>query len=162
MKIGDNFFTRIANSKWGKKFYKEILNPSREKWLDRNLPIIESATISSFYIASTAVQTKIDKDSKTALQIQNLLSFVASVGLSIPLNKAVSKFGEKVIKYLKPQLMEDGHKVVDGIKVGLPVVNSLLVSRFLVAVALVPLSSVIRDTVKKYKGSDKKKLDLVA
>lgn len=160
MKIG-NFFTRLANSEWGKKFYKTVLDPGKEKWMDRNLPIIESATISSFYILSTAVQPKIDKDSKTALQIQNILSFVASVGLSIPLNKGISKFGDKIIKHLKPELMEDGHKVVDGIKVGLPIVNSLLVSRFLVATALVPLSSVIRDTVKNNKGA-KNKLDVKA
>lgn len=160
MKV-DNFFTRLANSKWGKKFYKTILDPSKEKWMDRNLPIIESAAISSFYILSTAVQPKIDKDSKTALQIQNILSFIASVGLSIPMNKKISKFGDKIVKHLKPQLMEDGHKVIDGVKVGLPIVNSLLISRFLVATALVPLSSVIRDTVKG-KNKSKKKLDTMA
>ena len=159
MKVG-NIFTRIANSKWGKKVYEKILDPKKSVWMDRNLPIIESACVSAFYIASTAVQPKIDKDSKTALQIQNILSFLVSVGLSIPMNKGVSKFGEKVIKYLKPQLMEDGHKVVDGIKVGLPIVMSLLVSRFLVATALVPLSSIIRDGVKKH--NENKKLDTMA
>jgi hypothetical protein len=159
MKV-DNFFTCIANSKWGKKFYDKVLNPKHSKFLDVNLPIIESATISGFYIFSTAVQPKIDKDSKTALQIQNILSFIASVGLSIPMNKGVSKFGEKVIKYLKPELMNDGHKVVDGIKVGLPIAMSLLVSRFLVATALVPLSSIIRDGVKKH--NENKNLNVIA
>ena len=124
------------------------------------LPVFESGLISSFYIFSTAIQSKIDKDSKTALQIQNILSFLASVGLSIPMNKGVAKFGDKVIEHLKPELMNDGHKVVDGIKVGLPLVNSLIVSRFLVATALVPLSSIIRDEVKKH--NENKKLDINA
>ena len=54
--------------------------------------------------------------------------------------------------------MNDGHKVINGIKVGLPIAMSLLVSRFLVATALVPISSVIREGVKKHK--ENKKLDI--
>ena len=156
MKIG-NIFTRMTNTEWAKKFYKKVLDPKNQKALDTYLPVFESGLISSFYIFSTAVQPKIDKDSKTALQIQNVLSFLASVGLSIPMNKGVSKFGDKVISHLKPELMNDGHKVVNGIKVGLPIAMSLLVSRFLVATALVPISSVIREGVKRY---DNKKLDI--
>ena len=158
MKIG-NIFTRIANTEWAKKFYKKVLDPKNQKALDTYLPVFESGLISSFYIFSTAIQPKIDKDSKIALQIQNVLSFLASVGLSIPMNKGVSKFGDNVIKHLKPELMNDGHKVVNGIKVGLPIAMSLLVSRFLVATALVPISSVIREGVKKYNN---KKLDIKA
>ena len=159
MKIG-NIFTRITNTKWAKKFYKKVLDPKNQKALDVYLPVFESGLISSFYIFSTAIQPKIDKDSKMALQIQNVLSFLASVGLSIPMNKGVAKFGDKVIKHLKPELMNDGHKVVDGIKVGLPITMSLLVSRFLVATALVPLSSIIRDGVKRH--NEDKKLDVKA
>ena len=157
MKIG-NIFTKIANTKWGKKFYKEILDPKHTKVLDTYLPVFESGLISSFYIVSTAVQPKIDKDSKTALQIQNILSFLASVGLSIPMNKGIAKFGDRIIKHLKPELMNDGHKVLDGIRVGLPLVNSLVVSRFLIATALVPISSIIREGVKKH--NENKRLDV--
>ena len=160
MKIG-NIFTRIAQSKWGKKFYKNVLHPSRDKFLTTHLPIIETGLISSFYILSTAVQKDIDKDSKTALQLQNILSFGASVGLSIPMNKGVSKLADNVTKYLKPDLIKDCHKVADGLKVGLPIASSILVSRFLVAVALVPISSKIRDAVKARRNPEKK-LDIKA
>ena len=155
MKIG-NIFTKIAKSETGQKIYKEVLDPKHEKFLDNTLPIIESGVVSSFYMASTAVQKKIDDDSRKALQIQNALSLLFSVGLAIPLNKKVGKMGEKIVKNLKPEIMEDGHKVVDGVKVGLPILNSILISRFLVATALVPASSKIRDFVKKDKKIDYK------
>ena len=155
MRVG-NIFTKIAKSKTGQKIYKEVLDPKHDKFLDNTLPIIESGVISGFYIASTAMQKKIDDDSRKALQIQNVLSLLFSVGLAIPLNKKVGKMGEKIVKNLKPELMEDGHKVVDGVKVGLPILNSILISRFLVATALVPASSKIRDAVKKDKKIDYK------
>ena len=155
MKIG-NIFTKIAKTETGQKIYKKVLDPKHDKFLDNTLPIIESGVISGFYIASTAMQKKIDKDSRKALQIQNVLSLLFSVGLAIPLNKKVGKLGEKIVKDLKPEIMEDGHKVVDGIKVGLPILNSILISRFLVATALVPASSKIRDAVKRDKKLDYK------
>ena len=157
MRIG-TIFTKFAKSKVGQKLYKEVLNPKHEKFLDNTLPIIESGVVSSFYMISTAMQKKIDDDSRKALQIQNVLSLLFSVGLAIPMNKKIGKIGDKIIKNLKPELMQDGHKVVDGIKVGLPIMNSILISRFLVATALVPASSVIRDSVKKHN----KKVDYKA
>lgn len=156
MKIG-NIFTRIAKSSTAQKIYSRMLDPKNEKFLDNTLPIIESGVVSSFYIISTAMQKKIDDDSRKALQIQNLLSLLFSVGIAIPLNRKVGQIGSNIIKYLKPELMKDGHKVVDGIKVGLPILNSILISRFLVATALVPASSKIRDFVKR-----RHKVDVVA
>ena len=153
MKVG-NIFTRIASGKGAQKFYERVLDPKHQKFLDNSLPIIESAVVSSFYIISTAMQKKIDDDSRRSLQIQNVLSMLFSVGIAVPLNKKVGKFGDNIVKYLKPELMADGHKVVDGIKVGLPILNSILISRFLVAVGLVPLSSKIRDKIKEKKSID--------
>lgn len=159
MKV-ENIFTTIAKSKTGQKFYEKALNPKYAKTIDRFLPVCETALISSFYVASTAMQSKIDKESKEALQIQNLLSLAFSVGLAIPLNKKVSQFGDKIIENLKPDLMPNAHKVMDGIKVGLPILNSLVISRFIVAVGLVPVSSKIRDFVHKKRES--KNLDVKA
>lgn len=150
MRVG-NIFTGFAKTKVGQNIYRRVLDPKHEKFLDNTLPIIESGVVSSFYIISTALQKKIDDDSRKALQIQNILSMLFSIGIAIPLNKRVGKLGEKIIKHLKPELMEDGHKVVDGIKVGLPILNSILISRFIVAVGLVPLSSKIRNAIQKHK-----------
>lgn len=161
MKI-PNIFTRIANSEWGKKFYKKVLDPSKETFWNRTMPIVETGLISGFYIASTAMQKKIDKDSRAALQWQNVLSGVASVGISIPMNKGVSKLADEVSKRIKPELVTDVRKVSEGLRVGLPILSSILISRFLVAVALVPLSSVIRDAVKKHNHPKEKGLNTIA
>ena len=150
MRVG-NLFTTFAKSKIGQKFYKNIADPKHDKFMNVYLPICESAVVSSFYMISTAAQKKIDPESRQALQWQNILSLLFSVGLAIPLNRGVAKFGEKIVKNLKPELMEDGHKVIDGIRVGLPILSSIVISRFLVAVGLVPLSSKIRDSIKKHK-----------
>ena len=157
MKVG-NIFTEIAKSNVGQKFYKKVLDPKYAGKIDRLLPVCETALISSFYIASTAMQSKIDKESKEAMQIQNILSLLFSVGLAIPLNKKVSQFGEKIIENLKPDLMPNAHKVMDGIRVGLPILNSLLISRFMVAVGLVPVSSKIRDLIHEKRNN--KNLDV--
>jgi hypothetical protein len=160
MKIG-NIFTSIAKTQTAQKIYKKVLDPKHDKFMNTQLPVIESAVISGMYIFSTAIQKNIDSDSKEALQWQNILSLLFSVGMAIPLNKKVAKLGDKIIKNLKPELMEDGHKVVDGLKVGLPILNSILISRFLVAVGLVPLSSKIREAIKE-RRTRKEGLDLRA
>ena len=147
MRVG-NIFTTIAKTNLGQRVYKTILDPKHDKFMDTQLPVFESFLVSSFYIASTAIQKKLDPESREALQIQNVLSLLFSVGLSAPLNRKVGKLGNKIVQHLKPEIMEDGHKVIDGIKVGLPILNSILISRFLVAVGLVPLSSKIRNFVK--------------
>lgn len=155
MKI-NNIFTKFAKSSLGEKAYKQILHPSRETFLNNHLPIIESAIVTGFYMLSTQVQKDIPKENKKSIQIQNVLSFLVSACTAIPLNKKVTKIGEGIIKHLKPELIKDGHKVVDGIRVGLPMVSTLLISRFAVAVGLVPLSTKIRNTL------DSKKLDTKA
>ena len=105
---------------------------------------------------STQVQKDIPKENKKSIQIQNVLSFLVSAITAIPLNKKATKIGEGVIKHLKPELMKDGHKVVDAIKVCTPMLSTLLISRLAVAVGLVPLSTKIRDTINN------KKLDIKA
>ena len=79
MKVG-NIFTKIAKSKTGQKIYKEVLDPKHE-FLDNTLPIIESGVISGFYMASTAMQKKIDDDSRKGTpNTENVLSLLFSVG----------------------------------------------------------------------------------
>lgn len=155
MKI-NNIFTSIAKSKYGQKVYKYILDPKKDKFWNETMPLIETSVASLCYIGATAVQKDIDSDSKKAMQWQNVLSWAFSLMLSRPLNRKVTKFGEQIIKNLKPELMKDGHKVLDGIKVGLPILNVTLINRFLLPTIFVPISSVIRNKIKE------KKLDINA
>lgn len=140
-----NPFTSIAKSKWGQKIYKNILDPSKDKFWNNTMPLIETSVASLCYIGATAVQKNIDDKSKKAMQWQNVLSWVFSLAISAKLNKSVTKFGEKIIKGLKPELMTDAHKVINGIQVGLPIAVVTLINRFALPTVFVPISSVIRD-----------------
>lgn len=140
-----NFFTSIAKSKWGQKIYKNVLDPSKDRFWNNTMPLIETSVASAFYIGATAIQKDIDEKSKKAMQWQNVLSWVFSIAISAKLNKSVTKFGNDIIKGLKPELMSDAHKIVNGIQVGLPIAVVTLINRFALPTVFVPISSVIRD-----------------
>lgn len=144
MKI-DNIFTKIAKSKYGQKIYKKMLDPKKDGFWNNTMPLIETSVASLCYIGATAVQPKIDDKSKKALQIQNVLSWIASLVLSGALNRGVNKAGNGIIKHLKPELMNDGHKIINAIQVGLPILSVTLINRFLLPTLFVPMSSKIRD-----------------
>lgn len=140
-----NPFTAIAKSKVGQKVYKKILDPSKDVFWNNTTPLLETTAASACYIISTQVQKDIDDKSKKAMQWQNILSWIFSVGISAKLNKSVTKFGEQLVKHLKPEVIPDSHKVINGIKVGLPIAVVTLINRFILPTVFVPVSSVIRD-----------------
>ena len=140
-----NPFTTIAKSKVGQKIYQSVLDPSKDKFWNNTLPILETSASSICYIAATQVQKNIDDKSKKAMQWQNILSWVFSIGISAKLNKSVTKLGEQLVKHLKPEVIPDSHKVTNGIKVGLPIAVVTLINRFILPTVFVPISSVIRD-----------------
>ncbi len=140
-----NPFTSIAKSKFGQRIYKNMLDPSKDKFWNNTMPSIETTVASLCYIGATAVQKNIDDKSKKAMQWQNILSWVFSVAVASKLNKSVTKFGEKIIKGLKPEIISDFHKVQNGIQVGLPIMVVTLINRFILPTVFVPISSVIRD-----------------
>lgn len=140
-----NPFTTIAKSKVGQRVYKSILDPSKDTFWNNTTPLLETTAASACYIISTQVQKDIDDKSKKAMQWQNVLSWVFSIGISAKLNKSVTKFGEQLVKHLKPDIIPDSHKVINGIKVGLPIAVVTLINRFILPTVFVPVSSVIRD-----------------
>lgn len=149
-----NPFTSIAKSSIGQNIYSKMLNPSKEKFWNNTLPLIETSVASCLYMMSAQVQRDIDPKSKQAIQWQNFLSWVVSIGMSIPLNKKIGKFGENIIKELEKidskAHIKDIHKLTNGIKVGIPLVVVTLLNRYIIPSILVPISSVLRDkTIKK-------------
>lgn len=154
-----NFFSKIAKSKIGQKVYKKILDPSKDTFWNNTMPLIETSVASLCYIGATAIQKNIDDKSKKAMQWQNVLSWGASLILAGSLNKGITKASKGIIKHLKPELMNDSHKIINGIQVGLPIAVVTLINRFILPTAFVPISSVIRDTVDKREN---KKLDIKA
>lgn len=152
-------FARIASSKRGEKFYKKILDPKLDGFWDTQMPVLETSIASTAYIINTQVQKNIDDRSKKALQIQNVLSWGTSVAISIPMNKKLNKFTKEVEKHLKPDIMQDFHKVSKGLSIALPLLAVTVLNRALIPSLLVPISSVIRNKHDEYK---KNKLDIKA
>lgn len=140
-----DILTNIAKSQTGQKVYKSLLNPNKENFLNNTLPLLESAVCTGSYIYATATDKKIPKESKPALQWQNVINGVAGIAISSRLNKWVSKKGAEVIKDLNPKYIKDFEGVVNGVRVGLPILMTSLVMRYAVSTLSVPIS----ETAKK-------------
>lgn len=135
-----DLLTRMAKSKAGQKVYKSLLNPNKENFLNNTLPLVESAVCTGSYIYATATDKKIPKESKPALQWQNVINGVAGIAVSSKLNKWVSKKGATVIKDLDPKVIKDFEGVVNGVRVGLPILMTSLIMRYAVSTLSVPIS----------------------
>ena len=73
------------------------------------------------------------------------------------MNKKINKFTKAIEKQLKPELMEDFHKVSKGLAIAGPLLAVTVLNRALIPSVLVPISSVIRDKHEQHK---KNNLDL--
>lgn len=153
-----DLFAKMASSKTGQKIYKKLLNPKNDAFWDETLPIVESTVATTAYIINAELGAKdVDRKSKNAIQIQNVLSWVISVAISIPMNKKINKFTKAIEKQLKPELMEDFHKVSKGLAIAGPLLAVTVLNRALIPSVLVPISSIIRDKHEQHK---KNNLDL--
>lgn len=163
-----DMLSRIAKSKAGQRVYTKLLNPDKENFLNNTLPLIESAVCTGSYIYATATDKNIPKESKPALQWQNVINGVAGIAVSSRLNKWVSKKGAAVIKDLDPKLVKDFEGVVSGVRVGLPILMTSLVMRYAVSTLSVPVSTAAKKLDKffnKPKGDglrDSHKVDKLA
>lgn len=159
MKVSLDILKNLSVTKKGQEFYKKFADPKYDNFLNNTLPIIESGVCTLSYVYATHHDKKIPKDQKPMLQWQNIISGGIGMLISAGLNKKVSKLGEDIIKGLKPELMHDSHKIIDGIKVGLPILVTSIIMRFGVASAVVPVSTWIESIRNKHK---KNKLDKMA
>lgn len=150
-----DLLTRMAKSKTGQKVYKTLLNPDKETFLNNTLPLIESAVCTGSYCYATAHDKKIPEAQKPALQWQNILNGAIGIAVSGRMNKWVSKQGAKVIKDLKPELVKNFDEVVNGVRVGLPILMTSLIMRWGVSTLSVPVS-------EKIKKLGSKKVDIQA
>ena len=152
-----DLFAKMASSKTGQKIYKKLLDPKNDAFWDETLPVLESTVASTAYVINTELGAKdVDRKSKNAIQIQNVLSWVISVAISIPMNKKINKFTKAIEKQLKPELMEDFHKVSKGLAIAGPLLAVTVLNRALIPSILVPISSVIRDKHEQHKKLDTK------
>ena len=149
-----NPFTAFSKSNIGQRFYKTVLDPKNQKWLNTKLPLIESFVVTSMYCLNTERLKNTDRKNKNALQLQNVMSGVSGIALGGILNKGMDKFSNNVIKHLDPSKIEDLHKITGGLKVALPIIATAFSMRYVSQVLFVPLSCWLRDKVFKKKPKD--------
>lgn len=145
-----NIFISIAKSKWGQKFYKNICNPDKQGLYTRRLLTAETIASTASYMYFTQKQDKIDDTSKLAMQIQHVLSCIASIAICTPINVKINKGSEKIAKMLDPKIV-DVHKCKAGLNILLPLMVVTFVNRCFLPAILTPFSSVIRDKLKESK-----------
>ena len=145
---------KFATSAMGTKLYKWAASEKGQKWLCESLPTLETITATSCYIYATERQD-LSRREKNVLQWQNVIPAVIGILVGSYLNKKVFKFGENIIKNLKPEVIPDAHKIMGAIKVATPIATTAMLMRFILPVATAFASG----EIEEYK-SKKKKLDV--
>ena len=149
-----NLLSKIANSKAGLKLYKWASSEKGQRWLCETLPTLETVVATSCYVYATERQD-LSRREKNVLQWQNVIPALAGIAAGTYLNKKVFNFGENIIKNLKPELIEDAHKIMGGIRVATPIATTALLMRFALPVATAFVSGEIEE-----RRAKKKKLDV--
>ena len=110
---------KIANSKWGTKFYKWSTTEKGQRFLSTRLPGLETVTATALYIYSTAQRKEIPDRQRNMLQTQNVASGVVGYFLgSFASSKVANYIDKTLIPNLDSKLIPDVHKVKMGLQVG--------------------------------------------
>ena len=152
-----NFITRVFESKPVQGFYKKICDPKHATFFNNTLPTLETLVATGLYVWSTEQRKEIPREQRNVLQWQNILSGAAGMAVGSFLNRRVSKFAEKLEPLIDKKLF-DVHKVVTGIKIGLPLLATALTMRLGMSVLTAQASTMIEDR----RREKKKQLDTKA
>jgi hypothetical protein len=148
---------KFATSKIGTRLYKWASGEKGQKWLYESLPTLETVVATGCYVYATERQ-KLSRREKNVLQWQNVLPALIGMAVGSYLNRKVFKFGEEIIKNLKPELIPDAHKIMGGIRVTLPLVTTAILMRWALPVA----TAFVSGEIEEYKSRRKEKLDIKA
>ena len=139
------------------KFYKRACDPKNAGFYNNTLPTLESLASGAMYVYMTEKQKDIPREQKNVLQYQNVLGTIGGMALGSYLNRKVTKFADQLAPKIDKDIV-DVHKVKSGICVGLPILATAVVMRFLVPIATAQVSTMIED----YRREKKNKLDVKA
>ena len=161
MKIS-RIFENFAKSKTGQKIYKWACKPKSEHFLNNTLPQVETVLSTACYVWSTAKQKNIEKDQRDLLQIQNIGSGLIGLAIGSWANRKVGKLGEDIIKDLDPKKLDPKaiRKISTGLRVGLPIMFTAIVMRFLLPSLLAGFSGKLMDKAREKR--QQQKLDIKA
>lgn len=151
---------KIALSKWGQKLYKHAADSRNTRFYSVNLPVLETLACTFAYCWATAKQKNIDDRRRHMLQIQNIGSGVAGVAVGSFLNRKVYDWGEKIIPKLNKELIPDAHKVINGLRVAIPIFSTALLMRVGIPCIIAYISGKVEE--RRHRDTEKKKLNVVA
>ena len=158
----DKILSNIGSSRTGQRFFKWACKPASEKFLNNNLPQLETVPATACYVVSTAKQKNIDDDRKKMLQIQNAASGIVGITIASTANRAIGKFGEKVIQNLDTnKINPDSIKQIStGLRIALPLATTAFCMRFLIPSCIALFSGKVMDKVRSNR--EHKKLNIKA
>lgn len=147
----DKVLAHMGNSNTGQKFFKWASQPMSEKMLNHTLPQIETVLATGCYMFSTARQKNIDDDRKKMLQIQNVASGVVGITIASAANRAIGKFGEKVIENLDPKKVNPDSikQISNGLRIGLPLIVTSFCMRALIPTFVAMFSGKTMDIMRE-------------
>ena len=139
-------FEKIAKSQSVQNFYKWASSPGKDKFLNQNIPQIETILATSAYCYSTA-KADMPKEKKTLLQIQNVGSGVAGLLIAGAANRYVGKKTEEIIKDIDTTKLDPKalRKVSTGLRVFMPIFVTACVMRLCVPTAVSWISGKVMD-----------------
>lgn len=144
-------------SKPVQKFYKKACDPKNAGFFNNTLPTLETLASTACYVVATERRKDIPREQKNVLQWQNVLSGVAGMAVGSYMNRKVSKFANDLAPKIDKKIC-DVHKVEAGLKVGLPLLATALIMRFVMPIVTTQASTMIED----YRRAKKAKLNVVA
>lgn len=149
-----NPIKRLYETKPVQKFFQKAGDPKHADFFNNSLPTWETAASTAMYCINTELQVKkgnIPREQGNVLQWQNVLSCAAGMVVGSWLNRKVSKFANKLIPKLKPELIEDAHKVTGGLKVILPLTATAMLMRCVIPTVIAQASTIIEDHRREQK-----------
>lgn len=144
-------------SKPVQKFYKKACDPKNAGFFNNTLPTLETLASTACYVVATERRKDIPREQKNVLQWQNVLSGVAGMVVGSYMNRKVSKFANDLAPKIDKKIC-DVHKVEAGLKVGLPLLATALIMRFVMPIVTTQASTMIED----YRRAKKAKLNVTA
>lgn len=144
-------------SKPVQKFYKKACDPKNAGFFNNTLPTLETLASTACYVVATERRKDIPREQKNVLQWQNVLSGVAGMAVGSYMNRKVSKFANELAPKIDKKIC-DVHKVEAGLKVGLPLLATALIMRFVMPIVTTQASTMIED----YRRAKKAKLNVTA
>ena len=139
------------------KFYKKACDPKNAGFFNNTLPTLETLASTACYVVATERRKDIPREQKNVLQWQNVLSGVAGMAVGSYMNRKVSKFADKLAPKIDKNIC-DVHKVKGGLCVGLPLLATAVIMRFVMPIITTQASTMIED----YRRAKKAKLNVTA